>query len=171
MFNPPDSLWPKIAPTEIEFNYRLTGKRGMVRNKTTHLLNGVAGHAGLFSSATDIAKILIMLLNKGLYKDKRYLKDSTVELFTKRYSVTTTRGLGWDTGNGNDKYKIGNMFSSTAFGHTGYTGTSIWIDPEIKLFIIFLTNRTYGGHDDQRMYKFRSLVHDKIVQAVNDIIP
>jgi len=164
MFNPPDTLWPIIAPTETEFNYYMTGRPGMVRNRITRLLNGVAGHAGLFSSADDISQLAIMLMNNGYYRGVKYLDTSTIKLFTERYGWGSTRGLGWDTGNGAEEHRVGSMFSLSAFGHTGYTGTSLWIDPEQNVFIVFLTNRTYGGHIDRRIYTIRPLLHDAILR-------
>lgn len=168
MFNPPDSLWLMIAPTEVDFNYYLTRRPGTVRNQITRLLNGVAGHAGLFSSAVDIAQLAIMLINYGNYRGERILNKPTVELFTQSYSVESTRGLGWDTGNGAEEHRVGNTFSSSAYGHTGYTGTSLWIDPERDIFIVFLTNRTYGGHIDGRIYTFRPLLHDTIIRIMDE---
>lgn len=167
MFNPPDSLWPMIAPTEVDFNYYLTGRPGMVRNRITRLLNGVAGHAGLFSSAVDIAQSAVMLLNNGYYRGEKYLNESTVEQFTQSYSRESARGLGWDTGNGAEEHRTGNTFSLSAYGHTGYTGTSLWIDPGHNVFIVFLTNRTYGGQIDRRIYTFRPQLHDSIVRIIS----
>ncbi len=168
MFNPPDSLWPMIAPTEVDFNYYITGRPGMVRNQITRLLDGVAGHAGLFSSAIDIAQLAIMFINYGIYRGERILDKPTVELFTERYSVESTRGFGWDTGNGAEEHRVGTMFSPSAYGHTGYTGTSLWIDPERELFIVFLTNRTYRGQIDRRIYAFRPLLHDTIIRIIDE---
>lgn len=168
MFNPPDSLWPMIAPTEIDFHYHMTGRPGLVRNRITRLLNGVAGHAGLFSSADDISQLAIMLMNNGNYRGVNYLDTSTIQLFTERYSEESTRGFGWDTGNGAEEHRIGSIFSSSAFGHTGYTGTSLWIDPEQNVFIVFLTNRTYGGHIDRRIYTIRPLLHDAVMGVIRD---
>ncbi|MFC2084393.1 serine hydrolase domain-containing protein [Bacteroidota bacterium] len=168
MFNPPDSLWRRIAPTEVEYNFGLTKKHGRVRNKITQLFGGVAGHAGLFSSAPDLSKIAIMYLNIGQFKNTRIFRESTIKLFTSRHSDISTRGLGWDTGNGNKDHPIGHYFSLSAFGHTGFTGTSIWIDPAKNLFIILLTNRTYRMKDRNKIIEFRPLVHDEILSLLEN---
>ena len=165
-YNPPAGMWPNIAPTEPEHNYRLTNRPGSAKNRITQLMNGVAGHAGLFSTARDLSKVAVMLLQEGTYQGQRYFRESTIQLFTGRQSEQSSRGLGWDTGNGEGKHRTGHYFSAAAFGHTGFTGTSVWIDPEHNLFIIFLSNRTYQMKDRTRMYSFRPLLHDKIMEAI-----
>jgi len=167
MFNPPALLCPRIAPTEPEYNYRLTKMPGKPRNKISQLMDGVAGHAGLFSTAEDLSKIAILYLNAGKYQGKRYFKKSTIKLFTTRHSENSTRALGWDTGNGNPDRQISHYFSKSAFGHTGFTGTSIWMDPELNLFVILLTNRTYDMIDRDKINKIRPLVHDEIIQSLS----
>ena len=166
MFNP-TKLWQRISPTEPEHNFRLIKKPGKPKNKITQLMNGVAGHAGLFSTAEDLSKFAILYLNNGIFKGKQYFKKSTIKLFTTRASENSTRALGWDTGNGNPKRQISNLFSKSAFGHTGFTGTSIWMDPELDLFIIFLTNRTYKMTDRGKINKIRPLVHDEIIRTIS----
>ena len=169
MFNPPARLWQRIAPTEPEYNYRLTKKKpGKPRNRITQLMNGVAGHAGLFSTAEDLSRIAVLYLNNGVYQDKRYFKKSTIKLFTTRHSENSTRALGWDTGNGNPDRQISQHFSESAFGHTGFTGTSIWMDPELNLFVIFLTNRTYEMTDRDKINEIRPLVHDEIIRSLSN---
>ncbi len=168
MFNPPIHLWPRIAPTEPEFNYRLTKMSGKPRNKITRLMDDVAGHAGLFSTAENLSIIANLYLNSGKYQGKRYFKKSTIKLFTTRHSENSTRGLGWDTGNGNPDRQISHHFSESAFGHTGFTGTSIWMDPELNLFVIFLTNRTYEMTDRDKINIIRPLVHDEIIRTLSN---
>ena len=162
-YDPPLKFWKNIAPAEPEFNYRMTGARGSAKNKITQVMGGVAGHAGLFSNAEDLAVIAKMLLNGGTYEGKRYFHEATILLFTTALDKKNTRGLGWNTGSGSGKGYLGDKFSKKSFGHTGFTGTSIWIDPELDLYIIFLSNRTYLMKDRQRMYDFRPVLHEAIL--------
>jgi len=168
-FNPPLELWKRITPAEPEFNYRITHSIGSPKNKITQTMGGVAGHAGLFSNAKDLSIIAKMLLNGGKYRGKRYFKESTIILFTHPNLNTSSRGLGWDTGGGSGKCYIDDLFSEQSFGHTGFTGTSIWIDREMDIFIIFLTNRTYQMKDRQRMYDFRPVLHEMIITNIAKI--
>lgn len=165
-FNPPDSIKYKIAPTEDDNYWRNRLIWGEVHDETSSLLGGVAGHAGLFSTVADIAKSLNMILNKGNYKGIQLLDSSTINLFTRRYSKNSTRALGWDT-KSEENSSAGNLFDITSFGHTGFTGTSIWIDPTRKLFVIFLTNRVYPTRDNKKIYKIRPTLHDAIIKAID----
>ena len=137
-FRPADSLKERIAPTEVAppRGYPL---RGEVHDENAYALGGIAGHAGLFSTASDLAIFAQMMLNGGEYNGVRIVADSTVRLFTKR--EVGTRALGWDTCDGDGS--CGRYLSDHAFGHTGYTGTSIWIDPDREMFVILLTNRVH----------------------------
>ncbi|HUX93609.1 MAG TPA: serine hydrolase [Ignavibacteriaceae bacterium] len=166
MFNPPSSLMNRIVPTEIDNYWRFRLIRGTVHDETAQLLGGVAGHAGLFSTAGDIAKLLQMLLQKGRYKGRNYIKKSTVEMFTKKQSDISSRALGWDT-KSPEYSSAGHLFSSLSYGHTGFTGTSIWVDPVRKLFVVLLTNRVYPTRDNLKILKVRPLVHDAIIQSIS----
>ena len=139
-FRPDASLRGRIAPTELTppRGYPL---RGEVHDENAYALGGVAGHAGLFSTVSDLSLFAQMLLNGGSYNGLRIVADSTVQLFTRR--ATGTRALGWDTCAGSSG--CGKYFASTAYGHTGYTGTSLWIDPERDMFVILLTNRVHAA--------------------------
>jgi len=139
-FRPDGSLRGRIAPTELNppRGYPL---RGEVHDENAYALGGVAGHAGLFSTASDLAVFAQMLLNGGSYNGTRIVADSTVKLFTRR--AASTRALGWDTCGG--KGSCGTYFSPTAYGHTGFTGTSLWIDPEREMFVVLLTNRVHDA--------------------------
>ena len=165
-FNPDDSIWPRIIPTDPEINMRLIKKPGTVRNTITRTFNGVAGHAGLFSTARDLAILATMYLNDGDINGKNIFPKSTIDNFSKKQSKNSTRALGWDTGNGNQENIIANLFSDDAFGHTGFTGTSIWIDPTIDLYIILLTNRTYEMTNRSLIKEFRPLIHDYIIECI-----
>ena len=139
-FRPADSLTYRIAPTEIAppRGYPL---QGQVHDENAYALGGVAGHAGLFSTAADLSIFAQMMLNGGSYNGVRILSDTTVALFTRR--AAGTRALGWDTADGDGG--SGKFLNSRAYGHTGYTGTSIWIDPERQMFVLLLTNRVHAA--------------------------
>jgi CubicO group peptidase (beta-lactamase class C family) len=139
-YNPPDSLKYRIAPTEVA-PPRGYPVKGEVHDENAFALGGVAGHAGLFSTAADLAIFAQMMLNGGEYDDVRIFSDSTVALFTRRSAGT--RALGWDTADGDGG--SGEHLTAAAFGHTGYTGTSIWIDPEREMFVVLLTNRVHAA--------------------------
>ena len=166
IFNPDDSIWTRIIPTDPEINMRLIKNPGTVRNTITRIFNGVAGHAGLFSSARDLAIFATMYLNHGDINGKKIFSKSTIDNFSKKQLSHSTRALGWDTANGNQENKIANLFSDDAFGHTGFTGTSIWIDPTIDLYIILLTNRTYEMTNRSLIKEFRPLIHDYIIECI-----
>ncbi len=135
-FNPPDSISYKIAPTEYDNYWRNKLVWGEVHDETASLLNRVAGHAGLFSTAKDISSLLQLLLNDRTFNGRQIIKPETVKLFTTRYSDKSTRALGWDTKSERNSF-AGKLFDITSFGHTGFRGTSVWVDPIRKLFVVF----------------------------------
>ncbi|MEP6731224.1 MAG: serine hydrolase [bacterium] len=139
-FRPDASLRGRIAPTELTppRGYPL---RGEVHDENAYALGGVAGHAGLFSTVSDLSIFAQMMLNGGSYNGTRIVADSTVQLFTKR--AAGTRALGWDTCAGS--FGCGQFLGAEAYGHTGYTGTSLWIDPDREMFVILLTNRVHAA--------------------------
>jgi len=139
-FRPADSLLDRIAPTEISppRGYPL---RGEVHDENAFALGGIAGHAGLFSTAADLSVFAQMMLNGGEYNGVRLIADSTVGIFTRRSA--RTRALGWDTCGGDGS--CGKYLSERAYGHTGFTGTSLWIDPDRDMFVILLTNRVHAA--------------------------
>jgi CubicO group peptidase (beta-lactamase class C family) len=143
-FLPPDSVRSRIAPTEMTppRGYPL---RGEVHDENAYALGGVAGHAGLFSTAADLSVFAQMILNGGEYEGVRVISDSTVRLFTKR--AAGNRALGWAMGDG--QWGSGRFLSDDAFGHVGYTGTSLWIDPDREMFVILLTNRVHAARARQ----------------------
>ena len=152
MFKPPASLQPRIAPTErcTPYGWPCEGPdmqmlRGIVHDPTARRMDGVAGHAGLFGTATDLAVFCRMLLGGGIYRGKRVLAPLTVEKMTTPATPgdeRNVRALGWDfdssfSGNRGELLPIG------SFGHTGFTGTSLWIDPTTGVFVVFLSNRLH----------------------------
>ncbi len=137
---PAEPLRRRAAPTE-----KRDGKwiQGEVHDPRAYLLGGVAGHAGLFSTAEDLAVYAQMMLDGGRYQGVRILSQATVEQMTRGYPVSSGhRGLGWDVKTGYSSNR-GKSFSPRAFGHGGFTGTVIWMDPELELFLIFLSNRLH----------------------------
>jgi len=140
-FNPPEWWRRRIAPTE----YANGGAplRGVVHDGNARLLGGVAGHAGLFSTADDLARFCRMLLNGGALDGHRYLKESTVRaMFTPYVVGEITRGLGWDMASPYSR-TLGSYFAMGSVGHTGFTGTAIWLDPASRGYLIILTNRVH----------------------------
>lgn len=140
-FRPEATLRPNIAPTELvpPRGYPL---RGEVHDENAYVLGGVAGHAGLFSTAADLSMFAQMMLNGGEYAGVRIVADSTIRLFTKN-KVIGNRALGWAKPDGTGG--SGEYLSEAAYGHTGYTGTSLWIDPERDMFVVLLTNRVHAA--------------------------
>jgi CubicO group peptidase (beta-lactamase class C family) len=164
-FNPPDSLKKYCAPTEVDNYWRNRLLQGEVHDETSAMLNGVAGHAGLFSNANDIAKLMTVLINKGKFSGKQFIKKSTIELFTKRYSDQSTRAIGWDTRSETGS-SSGDYFSGDSYGHTGFTGTSVWVDPDRNLFVIFLTNRVYPTRANVKILKVRPELHNAVIKSL-----
>ena len=164
-FTPPASLRTRIAPTEDDRDFRHRLVHGEVHDENAWVLGGVAGHAGLFSTARDLASFCQMLLNGGIYAHRRIVRRDTIALFTAREPVPdSTRALGWDTPSPNSSG--GRYLSARAFGHTGFTGTSIWIDPEKRLFIIVLTNRVYPTRENEKIRDFRPRLHDAVIETL-----
>jgi CubicO group peptidase (beta-lactamase class C family) len=127
-------------------------------------MGGVAGHAGLFSTASDLAVFAQMLLDGGTAKGVRILRAETIDRWTARQGSESSRALGWDTpGNGSS---AGRHFPARSFGHTGFTGTSIWIDPGKKLYVVLLTNRVNPTRDNNRHVALRRAVADAVQEAV-----
>ncbi|MDQ3243101.1 MAG: serine hydrolase [Gemmatimonadota bacterium] len=165
-YRPPDSLRYRIAPTEVTppRGYPL---RGEVHDENAYALGGVAGHAGLFSTATDLSIFAQMMLNGGTYDGVQILSEPTVALFTRR--AAGHRALGWDTADGD--YGSGRYLTERAYGHTGYTGTSIWIDPDREMFVVLLTNRVHASKAQRPariIADIRSDLSDAAVLAVLD---
>jgi CubicO group peptidase (beta-lactamase class C family) len=170
MYNP-DSVkfFSRIAPTEVD---TATGglMRGLVHGKVhdenAFALGGVSGHAGLFSSARDLSIFCQMLLNGGEYNGVHIVKPATLARWTAPQSGTSSRALGWDTPSKGSS--SGNYFSARSFGHTGFTGTSIWVDPEKNLFVILLTNRVDPTRANTKHEPLRRAVADAAQMAIVD---
>jgi beta-N-acetylhexosaminidase len=165
LFNPPRKLWPTIAPTENDVDFRKRLLQGEVHDENAWAMGGVSGHAGLFSTAGDTAIFAQMILNGGIYAHRRILTRATIQQFTARQAIgDAARTLGWDTVT--QPSSSGHYFSPNSFGHTGFTGTSLWIDPDRDLFVILLTNRVNPTRANEQIRQLRPAVHDAIMQAL-----
>jgi beta-N-acetylhexosaminidase len=165
MFNPPRKMREDIAPTEMDSAFRKRLIWGEVHDENASAMGGVAGHAGLFSTAEDIAAFAQMILNGGIYGHERLLARATIQQFTARQTVgISARTLGWDVQE--EPSSSGRYFSSKSFGHTGFTGTSLWIDPERKLFVVLLTNRVNPTRANEKIRQVRPALHDAIFEGL-----
>ncbi len=163
-FQPSFSLRPRIAPTQVD-DVRGGLLWGTVHDENAWAMGGVAGHAGLFSTARDLALFSMMILNGGEGANGvRIAKPATIARWTARQGKESTRTLGWDSPDGGSS--AGQFFSPWSFGHTGFTGTSIWIDPEKDLFVVVLTNRVNPTRSNTRHVQLRRDVADAVQQAV-----
>jgi CubicO group peptidase (beta-lactamase class C family) len=157
VFCPPHEWRSSIPPTEEDRAFRHRIIQGEVQDENAAVLGGVAGHAGLFGPAQELAVFAECLLNGG----NPILQAATVERFTRR-EAGSTRTLGWDTPT--PPSQSGRHLSPRSYGHLGYAGTSLWIDPERKLSIALLTNRTWPDRKSQLIRQFRPAFHDAIVE-------
>jgi serine-type D-Ala-D-Ala carboxypeptidase len=161
-YRPPQPLRASIPPTADDTWFRHRIIQGEVHDENASVLGGVAGHAGVFSSAADVAIFAHRMLSGNL------LRPETVSLFTRRQAspAGSSRALGWDTPS--QPSQSGKYFSPSSFGHLGYTGTSLWIDPERHLSVTLLTNRTWPDNRNQAIQQVRPTFHDAIVEALED---
>ena len=165
MFNPPRKLREDIAPTEMDSDFRKRLIWGEVHDENAWAMGGIAGHAGLFSTAEDIASFAQMILNGGIYGNDRVLARSTIQQFTARQTIAgSARTLGWDVPE--EPSSSGRYFSAKSFGHTGFTGTSLWIDPERDLFVVLLTNRVNPTRANEKISQVRPALHDAIFEGL-----
>jgi beta-glucosidase-like glycosyl hydrolase/CubicO group peptidase (beta-lactamase class C family) len=165
MYNPPKKLWPEIAPTEFDSQLRHGLVQGEVHDENAYAIGGVSGHAGVFSTAPDLAVFCQMLLNGGVYAHQRILKRATIAQFTAPQPLAqNTRTLGWAVPTENSS--SGHYFSPHSYGHTGFTGTTIWIDPDRQLFVVLLTNRVHPTRENHKIAEVRPAVHDAIIKSL-----
>jgi CubicO group peptidase (beta-lactamase class C family) len=152
------------APARVRSTFRNRIIQGEVQDENACLLGGVAGHAGLFSTAEDLASFTHAMLQHG----SPILRPETLATFTYRESTPpgTSRTLGWDTPS--SPSQSGKYFGPNSYGHLGYTGTSLWIDPDRQLSIILLTNRTWPDCCNQAIKQVRPKFHDAIIEALNE---
>jgi beta-N-acetylhexosaminidase len=163
-YRPGPDATPRIAPTEQD-PWRGRLLRGEVHDENAFALGGVAPHAGLFGTAPDLARFAQMMLNGGVYDHHRFAARDVVKRFTRRVGIPgSSRALGWDTPS--EGSSAGTRFSPGSFGHTGFTGTSLWIDPERRLFVILLTNRVHPTRENNAIRAYRPAVADAVVAAL-----
>jgi CubicO group peptidase (beta-lactamase class C family) len=183
-YRPAAALKPRVAATEMDTAWRREMVWGRVHDENADAMGGVAGHAGLFSTATDLSVFARMMLNRGVAPacvpgdepgepcpvarpdDVALLDSAVLATFTLRHDETSSRALGWDTPSQGSSG--GDWVTTSAFGHTGYTGTSIWMDPELDLWVILLTNRVHPTRENQKHVPLRRAVADAAVQAITD---
>lgn len=156
----------RLIPTEYDAHWRKQLLKGHVHDPAAALMGGVAGNAGLFSNANDLAILFQMLLNGGEYGGRRYLNPETVSYFTGRKEGH--RGLGFDKPPVKGRYIIAQDASKASYGHTGFTGTCVWVDPENELIFIFLSNRIYPDADNWKInhMRVRSRMHQAVYEAL-----
>ena len=163
-YNPPAEALPRCAPTQVVDGKPLVG---VVHDPLARLQGGVSGNAGLFSTADDLAVFAQMLLNKGIWKGTRILSPLTVERMTSAYfkAPWAGRGLGWDLTSAYAS-SAGDIFGTTSYGHTGYTGTSIWIDPATETAVILLTNRVHPDDKGGDMIALRGRLANIVAGSI-----
>jgi CubicO group peptidase (beta-lactamase class C family) len=161
---------PHCAPTEQDTYYRNQLLVGTVHDQMAAVQGGISGHAGLFGNAHDIATLLQMNLQKGLYGDVRVFQPMTVPFFTQTLSNRSHRALGWDKPNpeSTSSVYLAEQASPRSFGHTGFTGNVVWVDPDQELVFVFLSNRIYptAGNNSINTTKLRRRIHETIYSAI-----
>lgn len=173
MYNPYHKISSKkIVPTEEDDYYRYQKVHGFVHDMGAAMQNGVGGHAGVFSNANDVAKIMQMYLQKGFYGGKRYLKNETIDKFNTCYycNKNNRRGIGFDKPQLGDSGPTCGCLSMKSFGHSGFTGTYAWADPDKEIVYVFLANRTYPNAGKNLLLKenIRTDIQRLIYEAIID---
>ena len=158
----------RIPPTEDDKKDRHALLDGYVHDPTAALMGGVAGHAGLFASANDLAILYQMMLNRGTYGGVEYIKPGTVDQFTAKQSAVSRRGLGFDRWDPvSDRHYPSQLASPETYGHTGFTGTCVWVDPKYNLVYIFLSNRVHPNVSSKlSSLNIRPRIQDVVYQAI-----
>ena len=167
-FNPRSVGWlARITPpTEIDDVWNRGTVRGVVHDERAYFMNGVAGHAGLFGSVRDVATYAQMLLNNGTYAGRQFLSQEVIEQFTQRQSPLNPRGYGFDR-KSEGFSSAGELTGPNTYGHLGFTGTSLWIDPDENIAIILLTNRTYPNREmGKNISRVRADIADAVMRSI-----
>lgn len=170
-FNPHEkNMGSYCPPTQIDTLWRKALIQGYVHDETAAILQGVSGHAGLFANTYDLAKLMLMLKNGGIYGGNSYLSDSIINVFTRKQLSNNRKGLGWDKPEIREgRFNPASEYcSNETFGHTGFTGTSVWVDPGFDLIYIFLSNRTFpfGNNKLLQRENVRVRIMDKIYESM-----
>lgn len=165
----------QIVPSEVDTFFRMNKLHGVVHDEGAAVMLGVSGNAGLFSNAYDLAKVYQMLLNGGTYAGKQYLKPQTIYEFTRcQYcEFDNRRGLGFDKPlieYDSIKSSVAKLASPNSYGHSGYTGTLVWADPDNQLLFIFLSNRVYPSRNNKKIYQMniRPRIHDLVYGLIEE---
>lgn len=171
-FNPLDKFAAsEVAPTEMDDYYRYQLLQGYVHDMGAAMMGGVSGHAGLFANSNDLAKMMQMYLQKGYYGGKRYFETKTIDKFNHRYyeNDSIRRGLGFDKPDFNSKISAASKYASAnSFGHSGFTGTYTWVDPDNEILYIFLSNRVFPTMNNNKLVdqNIRTEIHNLIYEAI-----
>ena len=165
LFTPPPSMLWRIAPVDKDTLWPFKLPRPLVNDQNAALLGGVAGHAGLFSTTGDLLVIMKMIMQGGSLNHHLYFHPATLQKFLARNGYP--RAIGWDLRSLDGHSSAGELFSSFSYGHLGYTGTSIWVDPERELAVILLSNRVYPSSENIKIRKFRPLLHNCVIECLD----
>ena len=167
-YNPPKELLKEVAPTELDSSYRNRLLQGEVHDENAYLLGGIAPHAGVFSTAGEIGRFAQVMLNRGTYLGSRVFSSWQIQRFTRRQDIPpgSDRALGWDTPSRNGHSSAGDLFSNGSFGHLGFTGTSLWIDPKREIIVVLLTNRVHPTRNNTGMYQLRRRFHTEVMKSL-----
>jgi CubicO group peptidase (beta-lactamase class C family) len=170
-YHPPSAWLRRTAPSALDRGR--TPRRGAVNDLNAALFGGVAGHAGLFSTGRDLARYAQVWLRRGRTRDGRWVSDSTLDRFLVRGPNSGTRLLGWDTPDtaSDEPSVFGRLASESAYGHTGWTGTELWVDPANDLFLVFLTNRSFDPRTRHNSIRELRVVRADLSDAVLKLVP
>lgn len=166
-FNPDSSTLYRVAPTEVDNRYGRALVHGLVHDERSWQMGGVSGHAGLFSNTYDLAVYAQMMMDYGFFGGQRYFNNSIIDEFTSKVKMPpdSDRAIGWDTPAENNS-SAGDYFTKGSFGHTGFTGTSMWVDPNRRIAIIFLSNRVHPTRDRGGIVQVRKDFHNAVMEAL-----
>ncbi len=171
-FNPKGEILSRCVPTEDDKLWKQAFTRPLVHDPRSALLGGVAGHAGLFGSVGDVSQLLKAIYFPDNFPESGkapFIRPETVKLFTTKQGKLSTRAIGWDT-KGEGKSSCGEGFAAVSFGHTGYTGTSVWCDPTKELCVVFLTNRVHPTSENIKIRAVRPAVHDAVLRDIANAV-
>lgn len=169
-FNPAIRLPARTcAPTEMDDYWRKKKVQGYVHDQSAAMLGGVSGNAGLFSNVYDLAKLLLMVKSGGVSGDQTFFDRATVDFFTRRQQSDNRRGLGWDKADPGHASSCSDRASALTYGHLGFTGICVWVDPKYDLIYIFLSNRTWPDANNKKLQQLdiRNRILDRVYQAIH----
>ena len=158
----------EIAPTELDQYFRKHLIQGTVHDQGAAMMGGIAGHAGVFATSQELAKILQMNLQKGYYGNRIYFLDDVISIFTKKQFENSRRAIGWDKPDLSGYGPTSEYSSPNCFGHSGFTGTCVWVDPDYDLVYVFLSNRIHPSTSNKKLIKtdVRTRIHDAIYESL-----